>query len=163
MSKRILAVSKCWVSKCWILSLAFLVVPFANAQESPFAAAMKTALIQPASPAPILQRTQPIDGQHRFMDRNNCVLFAAVGALNTADFFVTRNNLAHGGTEINPITRPFASSTSGLAVNFAAETAGSIGLSYLFHKTGHHKLERITSFVNIGGSASAVGYGLAHR
>jgi hypothetical protein len=57
----------------------------------------------------------------------------------------------------------FAGSTAGLAINFAGETAGSIGLSYLFHKTGHHKLERLTSFVNIGASGGAVGYGLSHR
>jgi hypothetical protein len=38
-----------------------------------------------------------------------------------------------------------------------------IGLSYFFHKTGHHKLERLVSVVNIGSSAGAVSYGLAHR
>jgi len=45
----------------------------------------------------------------------------------------------------------------------ALETASTIGISYMFHKTGHHKLERITSFVNIGTSAGAVAYGLTHR
>jgi hypothetical protein len=48
-------------------------------------------------------------------------------------------------------------------LNFACETAGTVGLSYLFHKTGHHKLERAVSIVNIGASAGAVSYGLAHR
>ena len=57
----------------------------------------------------------------------------------------------------------FSGSTAGLAANFALETASTIGISYLFHKTGHHKLERITSFVNIGNSAGAVAYRLAHR
>jgi hypothetical protein len=38
-----------------------------------------------------------------------------------------------------------------------------ISLSYFFHKTGHHKLERAVSLVNIGGSAGAVSFGLAHR
>jgi len=38
-----------------------------------------------------------------------------------------------------------------------------VGLSYFFHKTGHHKLERMVSMLNIGGSAAAVSYGMAHR
>jgi len=101
--------------------------------------------------------------QHRFWDRENTLLFTATGAMATADFFVTRANLASGGRELNPFTRPFASSTPLLAANFAMETAGVIGVSYLFHKMGHHKLERVTSFVNIGGSAAAVAYDLAHR
>lgn len=32
----------------------------------------------------------------------------------------------------------------------AAGTATSIGASFLFHRYGHHKLERWTSFVHIG-------------
>ena len=83
--------------------------------------------------------------------------------MSTADFAVTRANLQSGGTELNPVVRMFGRSTPGLAVNFAGETAGVIGLSYFFHKTGHHRLERVVCMVNIGASAGAVSYGLAHR
>src|ERR1700686_769700 len=107
--------------------------------------------------------TLPEVPSHRFWDRENSLLFATSFAFSTADFFVTRNNLHDGGQELNPVTRLFAGSTAGLGVNFAGETAGVIGLSYFFHKTGHHKLERMVSVVNIGSSAGAVGYGLAHR
>jgi hypothetical protein len=100
---------------------------------------------------------------HRFWDRENSVLFAGVAAAATADFFTTHANLASGGRELNPVTRVLSGSTAGLAANFGLETAGVIGVSYLFHKTGHHTLERMTSFVNIGSSAVAVGYGLTHR
>ena len=48
-------------------------------------------------------------------------------------------------------------------MDFAGQTAGVIGISYFCHKTGHHKLERITSMINIGASAAAVAYGLTHR
>jgi hypothetical protein len=48
---------------------------------------------------------------------------------------VTRANLQSAGRELNPITRAFGSSTTGLAVNFAGETAGVIGISYFLHKT----------------------------
>ena len=67
------------------------------------------------------------------------------------------------GRELNPVTRVFSGSTPGLATNLALETSTTIGISYMLHKTGHHKLERITSFVNIGTSAGAVAYGLTHR
>jgi len=100
---------------------------------------------------------------HKFWDKENTALFAAVAAFSTADFVVTRDNLSHGGRELNPLTRPFSGSTAGLAANFAGETAGVVGVSYFFHKTGHHKLERLTPLLNFGASAFAVGYGLAHR
>jgi hypothetical protein len=105
----------------------------------------------------------PAWSEHKFLDKKNRVLFAAVAALSVADFAVTRANLQSGGKELNPVVRVFGSSTPGLAANFAGETVGIIGCSYLFHKTGHHKLERFTSFVNISVSASAVTYGLTHR
>ena len=100
---------------------------------------------------------------HRFLDRENSFLFAATAVFNAADFVVTRDNLRSGGRELNPITRPFTSSTPLLAMNFAGQTAGSIGLSYLFHKTGHHKLERLTSMLSISTSGAAVTYDLTHR
>jgi hypothetical protein len=104
-----------------------------------------------------------VSERHRFWDRENTILFTASGAMATADFFVTRANLANGGRELNPITRVMAGSTPALAANFAIETGSFICVSYLFHKTGHHQLERVTSFVSIGGSSGAVVYGLTHR
>jgi hypothetical protein len=101
--------------------------------------------------------------EHHFWDRQNSILFAAVGASAAADFCVTRANLANGGRELNPVTRVFAGSTTGLAFNFIGETVGSMGISYFFHRTGHHRLERLTSFANIGNSGFAVTYGLTHR
>jgi hypothetical protein len=48
-------------------------------------------------------------------------------------------------------------------MNFAGETAGVVALSYFFHKTGHHELERIVQMVNIGSSAGAVTFDMARR
>jgi len=112
--------------------------------------------------APVVARPKEF-AAHPFWDRENRVLFTAVGGLAAADFCTTRANLASGGRELNPVTRVFSGSTPGLATNFALETASTIGISYMFHKTGHHKLERMTSLVNIGTSAGAVAYGLTHR
>jgi hypothetical protein len=101
--------------------------------------------------------------QHRFWNAENRFLFAIVAASSMADFAVTRANLQNGGRELNPMTRVFSGSTVGLAVNFAGETAGVVGLSYYFHRTGHHRLERMVPLVNFGTSAVAVSYGLTHR
>ncbi|HXZ40836.1 MAG TPA: hypothetical protein VEG68_08845 [Terriglobales bacterium] len=106
--------------------------------------------------------TLPQETSHRFWDRENRILFAAVAASSTADFAVTYSNLQNGGRELDPVTRLFSGSTAGLAMNFAGETAGVIGLSYFFHKTGHHKLERIVSMVNVSSSLAAVSYDRTH-
>ena len=103
------------------------------------------------------------EAEHKFLDAENRTLFVAMAALNSADFAVTRANLQSGGQELNPLVRMVGTSTPALAVNFAGETAGVVSLSYFFHKTGHHRLERVVSIVNIGSSTGAVTYGLTHR
>lgn len=123
----------------------------------------------PDAPQPSVETSAPVDtsprtpSQHEFWDRKNQALFTGTAVLNLADFYVTRANLESGGRELNPLARILGRSTSGLAANFAGETAGVIGLSYFFHKTGYHKLERIVSLVNISASGAAVTYGLTHR
>ena len=114
--------------------------------------ALVPVTVQPAEPAP-----------HAFWDGKNRALFAAVGTLAAVDFYATHANLASGGKELNPVTRVFTGSTPGLATNFALEAGTVIGISYMFHKTGYHKLERITALVNIGASGAAAGYSLTHR
>ena len=118
----------------------------------------------PAAVAPMMVAMQPrAEVSHKFWDKQNKFLFIAAAAGNTADFAVTRANLQSGGRELNPMVRPFGRSSAGLALNFAGETVGVISLSYFFHKTGHHKMERAVSVVNIASSAGAVSYGLMHR
>jgi len=133
------------------------------------------ALLQPGpietgamEPVPMVKPVQPTavpeaPSDHRFWDRENSLLFATSAAFSTADFFATRANLQKGGQELNPVTRVFSGSTAGLAMNFAGETAGVVGLSYFLHKTGHHKIERFVSMLNISASAAAVSFDLARR
>lgn len=136
---------------------AMTAIPVESAPASPFVA---------VQPNPIVSGSIveiPGESTHRFWDRENAILFTAVAATATADFFATRANLASGGRELNPVTRIFAGSTPTLAANFGLEAAGVIGISYMFHKTGHHRLERLTSFVDITSSAGAVSFDLTHR
>ena len=129
-------------------------------------APVNSGLVGPgiAAASPVVATVPPeAPSHHRFWDNENRALFVTVAALSAADFALTRSILQNGGKELNPVTRLFSGSTAGLAVNFAGETAGIIGLSYYFHKTGHHQLERITPMLNIGGSSFAVVYDLNHR
>jgi len=117
-----------------------------------------------ASVSPVAPNTLPeAPSHHKFWDNENRVLFATVAALSAADFVVTRANLQSGGKELDPVTRLLSGSTAGLACNFAGETTAIIGLSYFFHRKGHHQLERITPMLNIGASSFAVMYDLSHR
>jgi hypothetical protein len=136
----------------------------AMAQQVSFALLPPPKAIEPAAFVKSAEPVTPAEApSHRFWDRENSVLFATNAAFCTADFVVTRNNLRNGGQELNPFTRVFAGSTAGLAMNFAGEAVGVVGVSYLFHKTGHHKLERAVSLLNIGSSAAAVTFDVAHR
>jgi hypothetical protein len=121
--------------------------------------------IEPVRPVePLEAKPLPEAPSHRrFWDRENTILFAATVATSAGDFVVTRNNLQNGGQELNPITRVFSGSTAGLALNFAGEAAGVTGMSYLFHKTGHHRLERLAPMLNMAASGYAIGYGLRHH
>jgi hypothetical protein len=125
--------------------------PSAVMEPAPFTTSV------PSTPAPEAHE------HRRFWDRENSILFATSAAFSAADFVVTKDNLQGGGRELNPVTRIFGTSTAGLAMNFAGETAGVVGLSYVFHKTGHHKLERAVSMLNISSSAVAVSFDLTHR
>lgn len=130
--------------------------PFPDAPTAPAAAAVVGVSSSTAA-------TPRSEYEHKFWDKENAALFVVTAALSGADFAVTRSNLQSGGQELNPVVRIFGRSTAGLAVNFAGETAGVVSVSYLLHRTGHHKLERALSMVDIAGSAGAVSYGLAHR
>jgi hypothetical protein len=145
-------------AKTLLLTVLFCGLAFA---QEPTLVTFKTAAVEPSSISNLVLPEAP--SQHRFWDGENRVLFSTVAAFSAADFAVTRSNLANGGRELNPVTRLFSGSTAGLATNFVGETAGVIGLSYFFHRTGHHKLERITPIANVAASAFAVAYDLAHR
>ena len=137
--------------------LAFAQEPMA---VSPNLIAFNRAAIAPQSSGSFLPEAP---SEHAFWDRENRLLFSTVAAFSAADFSVTHMNLANGGRELNPIVRPFAGNTGTLAANFVGQTAGVVAISYFLHRTGHHRLERMTPALNVAASAFAVSYGLSHR
>jgi hypothetical protein len=88
-------------------------------------------------------------GRHRFWDRENDLLFTGVAASRTFDYFSTLNMRRRGRQEIF-LTNDAVDNHAGFAAIEAASTGVSIGAAYLFHRYGHHKLERWTSIVHIG-------------
>lgn len=88
-------------------------------------------------------------GEHHFWDATNDLLFAGVGASRTLDYFSTLN-MRHRGRDEILLTNDVVDNHAAFAAIEAAGTGASIGLSYLFHHYGHHKLERATSIVHIG-------------
>ena len=108
-----------------------------------------------STPAPIIvaptgkhqNKEQP--PPHHFWDKKNDWLFAGVGAARTFDYFSTLNLRRRGDQEIL-VTNDLVDNHAAFAVVEAAGSGVSIGASYLFHRYGHHKLERWTSVVHFG-------------
>jgi hypothetical protein len=85
----------------------------------------------------------------RFWDRENDLLFAAVGAGRALDYASTLN-LRHRGINEAFLTNSIVDNHPLFAGIEVAATAASVGVSYLFHRTGHHRLERWTSAIHAG-------------
>jgi hypothetical protein len=148
------------------LALAILfLVPFAFGQEKVALNGSSEGLADAPS-APVLQcigvqrapgvvaDDTPLD--HRFWDRTNVLLFSGVAVFRGLDYASTRNFMARGRTEIL-IPDDVVNNSAGFAALEAAGTAASVGISYIFHRTGHHKMERWLSI----GHIAVTGFGVA--
>jgi hypothetical protein len=126
---------------CFLMICFLMMIP-AQAQE-PVSQTENPAAAPAAVPeAPF--KTQP----HRFWDRTNILLFSGVAVFRGLDYASTRNFMARGRGEIL-IPDDVVNNSAGFAGLEAAATATSIGISYIFHRTGHHKLERWLSIGHI--------------
>jgi hypothetical protein len=109
--------------------------------------------VQPVLPAVASTSNEPrLPEAHRiFLDRPARIRFSILAGLIAADGITTQHVLNSGGREVNPLARPFV--THGAAGQLAASSLGyafGVGTSYLFHRTGHHKMERIFENLAIG-------------
>ena len=86
---------------------------------------------------------------HRFWDKENEWLFAGVGASRTLDYLSTLNMRRRGRQEIF-LTNEAVDNHVAFGVIEVSAAAASMGTAHLFHRYGHHTLERWTSFVHIG-------------
>ncbi len=142
-----------------------LLVPSAFAQEQNNSRSESSNIADaPLAPAPRVVPVEPTLGvigdrtppAHRFWDRTNILLFSGVAVFRGLDYASTRNFQARGRTEIL-IPDDVANNSAGFASLEAAATMTSVGISYIFHRTGHHKMERWLSIGHIG----VTGFGVA--
>jgi len=107
----------------------------------------------PANPQKPQDNSQPGNPPapfvHRFWDRENDWLFAGVFAGRALDFASTLNLRARGINEAF-LTNSIVDNHPLFAGIEVAATGASIGVSYIFHRTGHHRLERWTSAIHAG-------------
>jgi hypothetical protein len=106
---------------------------------------------------PTLAVPKPTEA-HRFWDRTNIELFTGLAAVRALDYASTRHFRARGASEILLSDSIVDNKPLFVGIEVAA-TAASVGVSYLFHRTGHHKLERWVSIVHI----SVAGFGDARN
>jgi hypothetical protein len=100
----------------------------------------------------------PAPPQHRFWDRENILLFSGVAVFRGMDFASTKNFLARGRSEVL-IPDDIVNNSARFASLEAAATMTSVGISYIFHRAGHHKMERWVSIIHI----SATGFGVVRN
>jgi hypothetical protein len=102
--------------------------------------------------------------EHNFWDAANKILFLSHAGLEAVDFGITHRNLSNGGRELDSMATALCESgTAGQLVFFGGRMAGVVAISYLLHRTGHHKLERVFPVYASGDSAYGVAYSFAHR
>ncbi len=104
---------------------------------------------QPQPTARVPGRRSGAEYSHRFWDKQNAWLFAGVGAVRVLDFTSTQNFRRRGRDEVL-LTNEIVDNEPLFAVIEAGAWATSVGISYVFHRTNHHKLERWTSYLHIG-------------
>jgi hypothetical protein len=115
-----------------------------HAQESASGPASSAAR-QTAKAAPSKAHMVP----HKFLEGENLALFAGVAAVRALDFTSTQHFRERGHNEVL-LTNGIVDNKPLFATIEVAGTAASIGLSYLLHRTGHHRAERWVSIVHIG-------------
>ncbi len=159
---------KCLLSGLVCASMVIMTVPAAAGDDLPVAAstaratagAVEPSAVEPAKPVepgkPAKLPQSP--SKHRFWDKKNIGLFSGIAVTRTLDYTSTRNMQSRGREEIL-LPDDVVNNSAGFAALEAAATATSIGISYIFHRTNHHKLERWMSICHI----SVAGFGAARN
>jgi hypothetical protein len=105
--------------------------------------------VQPDNGNVLEVQPPPSPPVHRFWDRENILLFSGVAFTRGMDYASTRNFQARGRKEIL-LPQDVVNNSAAFASIEAAGTMTSVGISYIFHRTGHHTLERWMSISHIG-------------
>ena len=125
------------------VSSATSALPAVNSVMSPALAPI--IAVAPATPAstqtaPSLSLEMP--GKHPFFDKSNLGIFAALAAGRTMDLISTWQFRRHGLNE-GELTNAFVDNKPLFATYSASLVAGQISASYVFHRLGWHRVERL--------------------
>ena len=84
--------------------------------------------------------------KHHFWDQTNVSLHLLNLAAQSVDAYSTQRGLSRGGVELNPIARPLVGEgwKGQVAYSHGLGVGGTLAASYLLHRFGRHKWERIT-------------------
>jgi hypothetical protein len=96
--------------------------------------------------------------RHKFLDKGNRIRLLALAGLVAVDGITTQHLvMVDHGKEMNPLARPFVTrGAPGQAVaSFLGYGLGT-GTAFLFHRTNHHRVERIVLNLSIGIEAECV-------
>ncbi len=89
------------------------------------------------------------EAPHRFWDRENDWLFAGVTGARMLDYASTRHFRDQGNNEVLLSNSVVDNKPLFVGIELAG-AAVSVGVSYLCHRTGHHRAERWVSIAHIG-------------
>ena len=93
----------------------------------------------------------------RFWTHSTIALVALDGAAKAADSFATRENIAGGGAEFNPLARPFVHNTGVQVASMGAFFGAEIATAYVLHRRHHDMMGRAV----LAGGAALNGLGAA--
>ncbi len=106
---------------------------------------------------------QAQEAEHSFKDKTNLGLFVALSAARTMDVVSTHRMLENPNNH-EMFLGPIAHNDASMSAFSAASVAGQIWTAHWLHKRGHHRLERISTIVNIVSTTALVvnNYRLPH-
>jgi len=88
--------------------------------------------------------------QHKFFDRQQLLALYVHSGMRAVDTIKTCRELSHGGREDWIPTQ----SCGGIAAWQVGSIGLALGVGWMFHRHGNHRLERITPWVATGASAA---------
>lgn len=155
-------------SQCANLMVAILLMAGLPALSQDFVDAPEPRLNGSSSgPAPFIQ-SRP--STHKFFDRQNFIAFSAAAALRGADSGYTcavgvgtTTHNADGSITVHREDMLPVNSCHGVVLLNTAFTGVGLAGSYLMHRLGWHKLERLPNWITASVPAAAIAYTATHQ
>jgi hypothetical protein len=147
------------MNRCLFLMLLFALPVFGEDVPDAPSLAYTPSIAESSRTMASAGRNPQNGATHRFFDHGNKLRAGILAGLVAADGISTQGILHGAGQwrEMNPLARPFVN--QGAPGQLAASVLGygfSLGTSYLLHRTGHHKLEKLLLDASIGVEAETV-------